>query len=46
VYETVAAFDLALLYRRISDELNDSIESRAHSLVRQLCAFRNSLRKK
>jgi four helix bundle protein len=46
VYETVAAFDLALLYGIISEEMNEKIESEAHSLVRQLCAFRNSLKKR
>ncbi len=45
VYETVAGFDLAFLYGMISAEQNEEIESRAHALVKQLAAFRNSLRK-
>ena len=44
VYETVAGFDLALLYNLINEELNKKIEDDAHQLVRQLSAFRNSLR--
>jgi hypothetical protein len=35
VYETVAGFDLALLYGLISEEQNEEIESAAHDLVRQ-----------
>jgi four helix bundle protein len=45
VYETVAGFDLACLYGMISAEQNEEIESRAHALVKQLAAFRNSLKK-
>jgi four helix bundle protein len=45
VYETVAGFDLALLYGMISAEQNEEIESRAHALVKQLAAFRNSLKR-
>jgi four helix bundle protein len=45
VYETVAGFDLACLYGMISAEQNMEIESKAHTLVEQLAAFRNSLRK-
>jgi four helix bundle protein len=45
VYETVAGFDLALLYGMISAGQNEEIESRAHALVKQLAAFRNSLKK-
>jgi four helix bundle protein len=45
VYETVAGFDLALLYGMISAEQNEEIESRAHALVKQIAAFRNSLKK-
>ena len=43
-YETVAGFDLALLYELISEEINEKIEADAHELVKQLSAFRNSLK--
>src|SRR4030066_2042764 len=45
VYETVAGFDLALLYELISSEQNENIEVNAHELVKQLAAFRNTLKK-
>ena len=45
VYEVVAGFDLALLYGMIKVEQNGMIESDAHELVRQLCGFRNSLKR-
>jgi four helix bundle protein len=44
VYETVAGFDLALLYEMIEPGQNDKIESDAHELVKQLSAFRSSLK--
>ncbi len=44
VYETVAGFDLTLLYKMIMPEQNEKIESDAHELVKQLSAFRNSLK--
>jgi len=44
VYEVVAGFDLALLYEMIVAEQNDRIESEAHELVKQLSAFRSSLK--
>ena len=44
VYEVVAAFDLALLYGIIGPEQNDHIETQGDELVRQLSAFRNSLK--
>jgi four helix bundle protein len=44
VYETVAGFDLALLYGLIVAEQNEKIESDAHELVKQLSAFRSSLK--
>ena len=44
VYEVVAGFDLALLYEMIVAEENERIESEAHELVRQLSAFRSSLK--
>jgi len=44
VYETVAGFDLALLYGLIREEQNEEIESSAHDLVKQLSGFRNSLK--
>jgi len=46
VYETVAGFDLALLYGAITEERNEEIESAAHDLVKQLSGFRNSLKEK
>jgi four helix bundle protein len=45
VYETVAGFDLAQLYGLITSEVNEKIEYDAHELVKQLTAFRSSLRK-
>ena len=44
VYETVAGFDLALLYELIAEDQNERIESAAHDLVKQLSGFRNSLK--
>jgi len=44
VYETVAGFDLALLYDLINENVNQKIEDDAHQLVRQLSGFRNSLK--
>ncbi len=44
IYETVAGFDLALLYGLISEDQNEAIESAAHNLVKQLSGFRNSLK--
>jgi len=35
VYETVAGFDLAALYRYIDDGLNKTIEQRAYILVKE-----------
>jgi four helix bundle protein len=46
VYETVAGFDLALLYGLVTEAQNEEIESAAHELVRQLSGFRNSLKGK
>ena len=46
VYETVAAFDLAMLYGFIDEDLNLSVEEKAHNLVKQLASFRNKLKKK
>ena len=40
----MAGFDLALLYKMIMPEQNEKIESDAHELVKQLSAFRNSLK--
>jgi four helix bundle protein len=45
VYETVAGFDLALLYEMIVADENEKIESDAYALVKQLSAFRSSLKK-
>jgi four helix bundle protein len=44
IYETVAGFDLALLYGLVTADQNETIELSAHSLVKQLSAFRNRLR--
>jgi four helix bundle protein len=44
VYETVAGFDLALLYEMIAAEQNEKIELDAHELVKQLSAFCSSLK--
>jgi len=44
VYETVAGFDLALLYELISEEIDEKIEADAHELVKQLSGFRNTLK--
>jgi len=43
-YEAVAGFDLAALYGFIGEDLNDEIEARAHTLVKQLASFRNRLK--
>ncbi len=43
VYETVAAFDLALLHGMIKIDEFAKTESAAEELVKQLSAFRNSL---
>ena len=45
VYETVAAFDLAKTYGMIGETLNSEIEGKAEALVKQLSAFRSSIRK-
>ena len=44
VYETVAGFDLAALYEYIDEDLNQSIEDKAYTLVKQLASFRNKLK--
>jgi four helix bundle protein len=44
VYEVVAGFDLALYCEMIVAEQNERIESEAHELVKQLSAFRSSLK--
>ncbi len=43
VYETVAGFDLALLYELINEEISEKVEADAHDLVKQLSGFRKSL---
>jgi four helix bundle protein len=44
VYETAAAFDVAVLYGYIGDALKKDIEDRAQALVKQLASFRNKLK--
>ena len=44
VYETVAAFDLAALYKYIDQDVYEDIEERAQILVKQLASFRNTLK--
>jgi len=44
VYETAAGFDLAALYKYIDEDLNQSIEDKAYTLVKQLASFRNKLK--
>ncbi len=44
VYETVAGFDLAVLYGYIDKELFETIENKAHALVKQLVSFRQKLK--
>jgi four helix bundle protein len=44
VYEVVAGFDLGLLNGMITADQNEKIESDAHELVKQLSAFRSSLK--
>ncbi len=44
VYETVAGFDLAVLYAYIHKDLFEAIESKAHALVKQLASFRQKLK--
>ena len=45
VYEVVAGFDLSSLYGMIVAGQNEKIESDAQELVKQLSAFRSSLKK-
>ena len=44
VYETVAGFDLGVLYDYVEKNPFDSIEDKAHSLVKQLASFRQTLK--
>ena len=44
VYETVAGFDLATVYRYIDEDMNKEIEDKAHNLVKQLSSFRNKMK--
>jgi four helix bundle protein len=44
VYETVAGFDLAMLYGYIDLDLFDVIETKAQALVKQLVSFRQKLK--
>ena len=45
VYETVAGFDLATVYRYIDEDMNQEIEEKAHNLVKQLSSFRSKLKR-
>jgi four helix bundle protein len=44
VYETVAGFDLGVLYGYVEKNCFDSIEDKPHSLVKQLVSFRQTLK--
>ena len=44
VYEVVAGFDLAVQYELVSPDVNEKIEDDAVDLVKQLSAFRRSLK--
>jgi four helix bundle protein len=44
VYETVAGFDLSLLYGYIDKDLFEVIENKAQALVKQLASFRQKLK--
>ncbi len=44
VYETVAGFDLGLLYGYIEKDLFEITENKAHALVKQLVSFRQKLK--
>jgi len=46
VYESVAGFDLAVVYGYISEDLRKCIEEKAETLVKELSSFRNRLRNK
>ena len=46
VYEVVAGFDIASMENMIDKKLNNEVESRAENLIKQLSAFRSSLKKK
>ena len=44
VYETVAGFDLGMLYGYIEKDSFEIVENRAHALVKQLASFRQKLK--
>ena len=44
VYETVAGFDLAVLYGYIDSASFEVIDNKAHALVKQLVSFRQKLK--
>jgi four helix bundle protein len=44
VYETVAGFDLAVLYGYIDSDSFEVVENKAHALVKQLVSFRQKLK--
>jgi hypothetical protein len=44
VYETVAGFDLGIVYGYIEKDLFEIVENKAHALVKQLVSFRQRLK--
>ncbi|MFO7462232.1 MAG: four helix bundle protein [Desulfatiglandales bacterium] len=44
VYETVAGFDLGMLYGHIEKDSFEIVENKAHALVKQLVSFRQRLK--
>jgi hypothetical protein len=43
-YETVAGFDLGVLYGCVQEDALEIIESKAQALVKQLVSFRQKLK--
>jgi four helix bundle protein len=43
-YETVAGFDLGVLYGYLQEDTLESIENKAQALVKQLASFRQKLK--
>jgi four helix bundle protein len=44
IYETVAGFDLGMLYGYIEKDLFEVVENKAHALVKQMVSFRRKLK--